>query len=219
MKIELTSIPSFYINIKKDYQRNNNFLDWNSKLKFTNVSRISGTYSIPYYTGLATSFVNAVKSGIQTKQNFIIFEDDAEPTKHFKYEIEIPDDADAVYLGVSPWGFLDLGTSSYDSAVFNGALFESVDKFMDVFRVKNTLSCHAILYISQKYAIASLASFKKAAKLQVHSDIQINKDKLFDKYNVYAVGPFFYQNDKNKPEVLKETKDIIIKNFIKNDKY
>ena len=34
---------------------------------------------------------------------FIVFEDDC-AIKNFQPEIEIPDDADAVYLGVSSWG-------------------------------------------------------------------------------------------------------------------
>lgn len=217
MKINIPSLPAFYINMEEADQRKADFLSWNKNLGFSNVTRIAGIYDKPYYVGLSKAFVNALKAGLDIKEDsFIVFEDDASPTEKFKHTIDIPDDADAIYLGVSPWGF----RSDQDikgGADYNGSVFEEVDGFPEVFKIHSTLTCHAILYISKRYAKAALESYKKSIDLGHFGDAQIYFDGLFDKYNVYAVGPFFYQNDLSKPHVLEGTKNINMKELKNNE--
>jgi hypothetical protein len=215
MKINIPSLPAFYINMEDAYQRKNDFISWNNKLGFSNVTRITGVYSEPYYVGLSKAFVNTLENGIALGEPFTVFEDDAAPTKHYVDEIEVPDDADAVYLGVSPWGFRR-DQDIKGEANFNGSVFKKINKFPEVFRIHSTLSCHAILYINKNYTKAALESYKKSIDLGHYGDAQIYFDGLFDKYNVYAVGPFFYQHDKNKPWVLEGTKNIDIKALSSN---
>jgi hypothetical protein len=217
MKINIPSAPAFYINMKDARQRKLNFLSWNKDLEFKDVTRIDGIYDEPYYVGLSKAFVNTLESGIEMEaKSFTVFEDDAFPTEAYTSEIEVPDDADAVYLGVSPWGFRP-GQDPKGGADFNGSVFEEVDKFPGVFRIHSTLSCHAILYINKNYAKAALESYKKSINLKHHSDAQIYFDGLFDKYNIYAVGPFFYQNDPSKPNVMEGTKNINMKELRNNE--
>ena len=199
------------------HQRKNDFVSWNKDLGFNNVTRIAGVYDNPYYIGLAKAFINALEDGINLEEEkFIVFEDDAAPTEKFKNEIEIPDDADAVYLGVGPWGFRR-GQDPKGGADFNGSAFEEVNNFPEVFKIHSTLTCHAILYISKKYVKAALESYKKSIDLGHFGDAQIYFDGLFDKYNVYAIGPFFYQNDLSKPSVLHATKNINMKELKNNE--
>jgi hypothetical protein len=213
MKINIPSVPAFYINMEDAPQRKNNFVSWNKDLGFNNVTRIAGIYDEKYYVGLSKAFVNALESGIKIKgDSFIVFEDDAHPTEKFKNEIEVPDDADAVYLGVSPWGFRR-DQDPKGKADFNGSVFKEVKDFSEVFKIYNTLTCHAILYTNKDYAGAALESYKKSIDLKHYGDAQIYFDGLFDKYNVYAVGPFFYQNDPSKLHVLEGTKNIIMKDL------
>ena len=210
MRLKLSQLPAFYINMKNDIKRKQDFLRWNKLLKFKNVKRISGIERNPYHLGLSQASENAIQIGLNSGLPFIFFEDDAAPTKYYADEIEIPDDADAVYLGVSPWGF-GRDNDSKKEPVPNGSVFKEVDGFPGVFRVNNTLTTHAILYMNKSYALAAIESYKKAIALEHFGDVQIYLDGLFDKYNVYAVGPLFYQNDSSKPQVLEETKNVIMK--------
>jgi hypothetical protein len=217
MKINIPSIPSFYINMENSYQRKNDFISWNKELGFNNVTRVAGVYGEPYYVGLSKAFVNTLEYGIKLeKEEFIVFEDDAAPTKYYVSEIEVPDDADAVYLGVSPWGFRR-DQDIKGEADFNGSVFEKIDKFPGVFKIHSTLSCHAILYINKNYAKAALESYKRSIILKHHADAQIYFDGLFNKHNVYAIGPLFYQNDSSKPDVLEGTKNIDMRTLSGNE--
>jgi len=211
MKITLSDLPSFYINMEYDKNRRKRFMSWNKKMNFKNVSRIPGISTDPYYIGLSSAHANSIEAGIKTNTPFIVFEDDAAPTKFFTNEIEVPDDADAVYVGVSPW--CSKSKNPKDLEVYNGSLFQELIEMPKVFRVHRTLSCHAIIYISKDYSESIYKLCKISTELKVHLDINIYKSGSFDKYNVYAVGPLFYQNDKNKPEVLKGTRDIDMKNL------
>jgi hypothetical protein len=202
--------------MENDIKKRHDFLRWNKLLKFKNVKRISGIVGDPYHVGLSRASENAIQVALNSGLPFIFFEDDAAPTKHYADEIEIPDDADAVYLGVSPWGF-GRGDDSKKEAVLNGSVFKEVDGFPGVFKVHNTLTTHAILYINKGYALAAIESYKKAIALEHFGDVQIYLDGLFDKYNVYAVGPLFYQNDLSKPHVLEETKNVIMKELNGNN--
>jgi hypothetical protein len=210
MKIKLSELPAFYINMENAIERRHNFLKWNKQLKFKNVKRILGVIGDPYHIGLSRAFQDTIRAGLNSGLPFIAFEDDAAPTEKFKNEIEIPDDADAVYLGVSPWGFRK-DQDPKGGADFNGSAFKEVNNFPGIFKIHSTLSGHAILYINKEYALAGLESYKKASKLKNYNDVQIYFDGLFDKYNVYAIGPLFYQNDSSKPDVLEGTKNIDMK--------
>jgi hypothetical protein len=215
MMIKLSELHSFYINMEKDVSRRHSFLKWNKALDFKNVKRIVGIAKTPYYVGLSHAFKNAIEAGLQRNHPFIIFEDDATPTENFINYVEVPDDADAVYLGVSPWG-----VSSHNNKTFikeNGAFFLKVDNIKNVFRVKNTLSAHAVLHITKRYSLAMQKVFEESIEQQSHSDVQAYKYGIFEKYKVYAIGPLFYQHDKNKPSVLEGTKNINIENFKNNE--
>jgi hypothetical protein len=207
MKINIPTISAFYINMEDAHQRKDDFISWNRDLGFNNVTRIAGIYDNLYYVGLSKAHVNALKDGISLEEAFIIFEDDAAPTEAYVSQIEVPDDADAVYLGVSPWGF-SRDQDPKEEADFNGSVFKKVSKFPGVFKIESTLSTHAILYLNKNYAKAALESYRKAIKLGNYNDVQIYFDGLFNRYNVYAVGPLFYQHDMDKPWVLEGTKNI-----------
>jgi hypothetical protein len=207
MKIKLSSLPTYYINMEDDTERKSRFLGWNEELGFDNVTRIPGTYSDPYFTGLSQSFASAIKEGLALEDMFIIFEDDAAPTEKFVDEIEIPDDADALYLGVSPWGFSH-DQDPKDLPMFNGSVFEEVNGFPNVFKIHSTLSNHAIVYITKAFCESTLASLERALATGQYNDAQKYFDGIFDKHNVYAIGPLFYQHDEKKPPVLAGTRDI-----------
>lgn len=142
MKINLLEVPVFYINMNKDIYKKQVIEDNLKRLGFKNITRIEGIENKKSgRIGLSQSQHNALS---QVKPPFIIFEDDADPTRYFRSEIEVPDDTDAVYLGNSQWG-LQNGSSGFYLK------YKRVDKTKNLYRIYNMLSSHAILYVSEPY--------------------------------------------------------------------
>ena len=201
--------------MESDQERKSKFLEWNKKLGFNNVTRIPGIYGDPYFIGLSQSFTLGIKEGLSLEDMFIIFEDDAVPTEKFVDEVEIPDDADALYLGVSAWGFRH-DQDPKDLPDFNGAVFEEVDGFPGIFKIHSTLSTHAMVYINKTFCESMLASLERARTLGHHNDAQRYFDGVFDRHNVYAVGPLFYQHDERKSGLLEGTRDVDMQKLLIN---
>jgi hypothetical protein len=213
VKIILSNLPLFYINMEEDKDRRKRFVSWCKKYNFKNITRVPGVVSKPYFIGLNHAYINAIKKAMDSSLPFILFEDDALPTNMFEYEIEVPDDADAVYLGVSPWCFTSIKNPE-PLPIYNGSSFLKVPNMKKVFKIIGTMSRHSILFISERYANAMIESSKKAIDLGVNGDVQIYLDKTFEKYNVYAIGPMFYQYDINKRDVTNGTKNIDMESLI-----
>ena len=86
--------------------------------------------------------------------------------KNFRPEIEIPDDADAVYLGISSWGRMNGHSGPY-------LQYEHVKD--DLYKVSNMLSGHAILYLTEEYV-------KMCQRITYHAGyvIEANNTSLFN---------------------------------------
>jgi hypothetical protein len=207
--INLKELPIYYVNLEADVQRKINFLRWTKKKGFQKPVRIAGIRSAEYYLGLAEAQHKAVKIGIESGGPFIIMEDDAAPNYEGEnYVIKVPNDADAVYLGASPYA---VDKNNPESAV-KQAEFDKIGK--DLYRVKNTLSAHAILYLTERYAMAALNQLRLSfSSYPRHLDLAF-AENLLPRYNVYFIKPFFYQNDIKKPYVTEITKDIDPNNFL-----
>lgn len=204
VKIKISDFPSFYINLDKDIEKRNSTEDLLNKLKFQNFSRIKGVeISIPREAneiktvGQIYGCLMSHKEALSKMDyNFIVFEDDIGEI-NFIDEIEIPDDADALYMGHMSWGLVD------GIGQLNSVNYEEVDGFPNIYRVYNALGAHAILYISKDYTQDCLDSLKKNAAsanlLDENLDIsEISADVLYarhhPKYKVYALGtPAFCQ--------------------------
>ena len=118
----------------------------------------------------------------------LILEDDVGVTESFRHVIDIPDDADAVYLGASIYGAISL----VDYVGFTDSV--AADEVNDeLLRVYNLLSTHAILHVSERFKAAAAE-----ATLQAIVDRDWEHDKamaqLQETYTVYAWRrPMFYQ--------------------------
>lgn len=98
-------------------------------------------------------------------------------------DIEIPDDADALYLGLSKSGGHPTENRDLGSSVFS----PYSDKLV---RVGNMLTTHAILYISPRYKEAVINILK--SNTSHYNDVLISR--IQKDYNVYALKkPIFYQ--------------------------
>ena len=102
-----------------------------------------------------------------------------------KKEIEVPKNADAVYLGVSSWGRMN----------GHSGPFVQYEKVSDNFyRVYNMLGAHAILYLTEEYVrMCQRVSFHAGNVIGSYQDIGFAEIQRW--FNVYTFDdPMFYQN-------------------------
>ena len=76
-------------------------------------------------------------------QPFVIFEDDVKKFDDFPLEIEIPNDTDILYIGLSTWGMTDK-----EYGVNNSVCFKNIDD--NIIRLYNMLSLHGIIVCSTR---------------------------------------------------------------------
>lgn len=129
---------------------------------------------------------------------FILFEDDVDSFNYID-EIDVPDDADAVYLGL----------------LFGPRLtkleYRELDGYQnDVYRIYNPMGTHAILYLTERYAIAAQKQASLVARRLETADVDyayvmINKD-----FNIYAINPVFCQNNPAAPVISNASRIISI---------
>lgn len=185
MKINLLDIPVFYINMSKDRHKREHIEKQLSELGFKNVTRINAVEDKQNgRVGLSKSQLMALS---QVTAPFIVLEDDADP-KHFKAIIEVPDDADAVYLGNSQWGLMQSHTGFY-------LKYKKVNGYKDIYRIYNMLSSHAILYLNQDYVKTCQRTTKYCAEeYPMPMDVPFAMIQRF--YNIYTLDkPMFIQKD------------------------
>ena len=119
------------------------------------------------------------------KLPFIFMEDDCSRTEWFTHTLQIPSDADAIYLGNSEWSVVpgstegSLGTLSYEPYD---------DQFV---RVHNMLGMHAVLVLSDRWR----QNIIECSSMGVYQDVMLAR--TMKDYTVYALRkPIFYQDPK-----------------------
>lgn len=182
MKINLLDIPVYYINLDRAEDQRAYLEKKLKELGFKNVNRIEAIKDKAGIVGLSKSQHLALS---QIPAPFIVLEDDCDPVK-FVAEIEVPDDADAVYLGNSPWGRVD-GHHGLSLVA------RSVEKYNGLYRVFNMLSSHAILYLTDDYVKMCQKTTKYCAEVsQVPMDVPFAEIQKY--FNIYAFNsPHFRQ--------------------------
>ena len=185
MNLDLRKVPAIYINLPKDTDKNEYMYNMLSELGFETIIRIEAS-EFPldrHLAGCSFSHFNALN---ELDVPFIVFEDDCK-VKNFKPIIEIPNDADAVYLGISSWGRMNSHSGTCVQC-------EKVDD--KLVRVYNMLGAHSILYLSKEYASLCAKISIHASIISDHQDIGFAEVQRY--YNVYAFDdPFFYQTSSN----------------------
>ena len=184
MIIDLRNIPTFYINMDKHSDRRNDMEQLGKDVGFKQYSRVQGV-AMPKNprSGCAKSHHSILEN---MNQPTIILEDDC-VIKTGSYMLEIPDDTDALYIGLSGWGFLN------SQSKLNNLDYERHEKYQGLYKINGMLATHAILYISPAY----IEMAKRVAKWSGDNDEHIDQGfALIQKYfNVYALKkPIFYQH-------------------------
>lgn len=184
MKIDIVNLPVVYINMDKDTDRNASMQAIGRDLSIKNYTRSPGFYTPGRpQTGCALAHYTILKD---VKEPTVILEDDC-VVRHNKLAIEVPDNTDALYLGLSAFGHLGLRT---EYGNFN---YINVPGYPLLSKIEGMLATHAIVYISQEY----ISVVEKIAKWSANNDGHVDDEisRIHKYYNVYALNdPVFYQN-------------------------
>ena len=182
--LDLREIPVVYINMDKDIDKKELIENHIDRLGFKTKIRVPGVvHQDGALAGIALAQHNALH---EIDPPFIILEDDATP---FDYDpiISIPDDTDALYLGISSWGRMNGHSGPF-------VQYENIEK--NLCRVYNMLGAHAILYLNEEYISVCKKISYHHHNINEHVDIGFADVQKY--YNVYAFDdPLFYQTSSN----------------------
>lgn len=185
MRINITEIPVFYINMAKDTHKKD-YIERQLKGKgFKDIRRIDAIeHKTNGRVGLSMSQLKALS---QVPAPFIVLEDDADPV-YFEAFIDVPDNAHAVYLGTSQWGFMQSVSGFY-------LKYKPVENMPHIYRIYNMLSSHAILYLDDEYvSMCRRTASYCAYEYPMPMDVPFAMMQRF--FNIYCLDrPMFIQKD------------------------
>ena len=181
MNLDLREIPFYYINLDDAIERRTRTENHLKALGIKSINRIPAVRHSNGFAGCArtvSDFLHQITEG-----PFVLIEDDIE-VKQWDPIIEVPDDADALYLGISGWGRMNGHSGPF-------VQWEQVDG--NLLRVYNMLSGHAIVYLSGEWVeMARRCCHHAGYVIESYYDVQIAEVQRF--FNVYALDdPYFYQ--------------------------
>ena len=184
MNLDLREIPAIYINLESDVEKNDNMQSMLTECGFENIIRLNAErFPDRPLAGCSLSHYNALH---EVDAPFIIFEDDCQ-VKNFRPVVEIPDDTDAVHLGISSWGRMNS---------HSGPCVQSESIGFGMVRIYNMLSAHAILYIDKEFISMCSRVAYQSYETAEHQDIGFAEMQRY--FNVYAFNePMFYQTSSN----------------------
>ena len=189
--LDLREIPFYYINLDDAVERRNNT---ESQLKELGIKNITRFPAIRHSYGAAGT-PRSMQKALEIAQNgepFVLMEDDV-AVKRFDPIIEIPDNADAFYLGISGWGRMNSHSGPF-------VQWERISD--NILRTYNMLSGHAVMYITDEYInLAKKICYHAGYNIEDHVDIGFAEVQRW--HNVYALDdPYFYQTSSDGNQVV-----------------
>jgi hypothetical protein len=190
MILDITKIPTFYINLDEKKDRNKKMQELLKNHGFTDFERFPGKKAgrrVGCSMSHAALLEHVIKHNIYP---VLILEDDLE-TYNFRKEIYVPDDADAMYLGFSRYGWNHNQDEPFPKSL---KITELNDEYH---RVYNMLSRHAIIHFNPTYdrnCVDIMNNFICDPDTYKAGDVSISK--IHPYYKIYSLNePIFYQND------------------------
>jgi GR25 family glycosyltransferase involved in LPS biosynthesis len=146
------------------------------------------------FNGNTQSTKNAIEESIKYNEPVIIFEDDANITEHYKNKIDVPDDADAIWLGTSIYGLVN----NWESMSLRDGIYltqpQKTGEYNNFYKVENMLSLHAVVFITNKYKQSMFNYLEYLINKQTAPDIITAETMKY--FNIYACKkPMFFQDD------------------------
>lgn len=132
---------------------------------------------------VSNAHILATKIAIENNRfPLLILEDDAELKFDFPHELKINSDAKLIYLGLS---LHDAGQGRLE--------LKPYDKYY--YRVKNSLSAHAILIPSRESADYYIDLCSRSIEISNYHDKELAYDSHKELFLTPKKGPVFFQND------------------------
>ena len=184
MNLDLREVPFYYINLDDAIERRERTESQLKELGIKTIVRVDAIRHSYGAAGTPRSMQKALElASMVGNTPFVLMEDDV-AVKRFDPIIEIPDDADAFYLGISGWGRMNSHSGPF-------VQWERVSD--DILRTYNMLSGHAVMYISDRYIdLAKRICYHAGYNIEDHVDIGFAEVQRW--HNVYALDdPYFYQ--------------------------
>ena len=187
IRFNLSSIPVYYINLASAPEKAEATERVLKTAGFTNITRFEGIHSDIRAVGCASSHNALLKQLSEEKTPFLVVEDDIEILQPISH-IEVPANADALYLGISKYGL-------YRSFGERRISAEKVSP--DMYQIYNMLGAHAVIYFNSDY----VKWLERTSRFLAYTK-QDNQDKgraeTMKYFNVYALNtPLFYQLGEN----------------------
>jgi hypothetical protein len=183
--LDIKKIPAVYINLEKHREKNDNMYNLLSSIGFETIERIEGVLDIENpVAGCSKAHHKALSC---FKAPFILFEDDCVLFENNKItQIEIPDDADALYLGISSWGRMNGHNGFY-------LQYDEFEDHPNLLRIYNMLGGHSIIYLTEDYRkMCERVSYHAGYVIKDYQDVGFAEVQKF--FNVYSLNnPMFYQ--------------------------
>ena len=139
----------------------------------------------------AISWIKMLESKLEGDfRPFVCLEDDCSATPWFRRVISVPEDADAVYLGISTYGLHPMTGLGYPHVQMARVSSELV-------RIYNMLSTHALLFMTRAWTQKCLECVRQALDTELPGSWDIPIARSMADYKVYALkSPLFYQDSK-----------------------
>ena len=184
--LDLRQCETLVLNLAEDVQRRESVVALCEQLGLSH-RLVDAVKCSPGRIGCGLSHLKALRQAGPVRPALIL-EDDVAATEAFRHVITVPDDADAIYLGCSIYGAVEM----VDYIGFTGRLLAE-DATDGLLRVYNLLATHAILYLSERY---KRRAFEAIVASIVDRDWDPDRGlaKIHADFNIYAMRhPAFYQ--------------------------
>lgn len=187
MIIDLREIPTVWINLDKATENAKIMAERFEKYGFKNTHRKSGLiidpppgthHSISHFMGCGQSHIDILADS-KYSCPLLVLEDDIEFVENFNPVLEIPDDSDGVYLGISHGG------NSYQTKKINE----------NYFRIAGVLAAHAILYINPMFR-ADMKNVGLHCLYNLQTPWDVGTAAIQKLYKVYSpIKPLVFQSN------------------------
>ncbi len=204
MRVYLQQIKHYFLTVDTNGVRKKHMME---EFKDYDINEVNPVIGIEREKSICSGFCRMLDLGLRNQerglpfQPFIVYEDDCSKFREFPEYVEIPDNADILYVGLSRYS---MNNTSHHLQNY----FENIDN--EVISIKNMLSAHGIMVCSASGAHA----LQKAALEGYYKNKQhdIFYAYLHTCYNVYALKkPLVYQ-DRHYGGCEQVTKFSIISN-------
>jgi len=207
MKIKIRKLNSYFINLDEDVEKSSSTISELRKCGITKINRYPAVQFTPPRTGLAMTFQNLLEDISGHKRPVLICEDDIRKNPRFSLDtIEVPDDADALYVGITYWGvsttvnqYLRKDSPNYSEVRDLDRRIKATRVNNEIYRIYNMLNAHAVIMLNSRYT----KFLQKAIDIAIESGGHQDQVRAYTMpyWNIYALDiPMFSQADKSRAD-------------------